>query len=128
MSVTDSIAKLLVDAQFTSVFTQSLSALDCAEPIIVSAGAFKREERFADEERGHIAVTVLVVRELAAEAERVAEECERCVRRASWEPYADAGRYRICGLDTSAPAFRERDSSGRYVWGFEVDVTVVRAL
>ena len=94
----------------------------------MTAAAFECEERFADEERGHIAVTVLVVRELAAEAERVAEECERCVRRTSWEPYADADRYRICGLDTCAPVFKERDSSGRYVWGFDVDVTVVRAL
>ncbi len=35
---------------------------------------------------------------------------ERAVRRADWEPYADAGAYRIVGIDTTAPAFRERDS------------------
>lgn len=41
---------------------------------------------------------------------------------------ADAGSCRIVGIDTSAPAFKERDSSGRYVWAFDVTCTVVRSL
>ena len=36
--------------------------------------------------------------------------------------------YRIAGINTTAPAFKERDSSGRYVWSFEVACTEVREL
>lgn len=129
MSCAESIAKLLVDAHFTSCFTKVCpSALDCAEPIVVTEGAFSRGSRLAEEERGSVAVTVLVVREVAADAESVAVAAELAVRRADWEPYADAGGYRIVGIDTTAPAFKERDSSGRYVWAFDVACTVVRSL
>jgi hypothetical protein len=129
MSCADSIAKLLVDAHFTSCFTKVCpSALDCEEPIVVVDGAFSRGTRLAEEERGSVVVTVIVVQEVSADAESVAIAAELAVRRADWEPYADAGGYRIVGVDTSAPAFRERDSSGRYVWAFDVTCTVVRSL
>ena len=129
MSCADSIAKMLTDAHFTSCFTKVLpSALDCEEPIVVTEGAFSRGSRLAEEERGSVVVTVLVVRGVMADAESVAAAAELAVRRADWEPYADAGEYRIVGIDTSAPAFRERDSSGRYVWAFDVSCTVVRSL
>ena len=129
MSCADAIAKLLADAHFTSYFTKVRpSALDCAEPIVMTEGAFERDSRMAEEERGTVAVTVMVVREVAADAESVAIAAERAVRRADWEPYADAGPYRIVGIDTTAPAFRERDSSGRFVWAFDVACTVVRSL
>ncbi len=129
MSCAESIKKLLVDAHFTSCFTKVLpSALDCAEPIVVVEGAFSHESRMAEEERGAVAVTVMVVREVAADAESVAVDAELAVRRADWEPYADAGTYRIVGVDTTAPAFRERDSSGRYVWAFDMACTVVGSL
>ena len=129
MSCAESIAKLLADAHFTSCFTKVCpSALDCAEPIVVTEGAFSRGSRLAEEERGSVAVTVLVVREVAADAESVAVAAELAVRRADWEPYADAGGYRIVGIDTTAPAFKERDSSGRYVWAFDGACTVVRSL
>ena len=129
MSCAESIAKLLADAHFTSCFTKVCpAALDCAEPIVVTEGAFSRGSRLAEEERGSVAVTVLVVREVAADAESVAVAAELAVRRADWEPYADAGGYRIVGIDTTAPAFKERDSSGRYVWAFDVACTVVRSL
>ena len=128
MSCADSIAKLLVDAHFTNCFTKvGPSALDCAEPIVVVDGAFVRESRQVEEERGTVAVTVLVVREVAADAESVALAAERAVRMGCWEPYAAAGPYRIVSIDTTAPAFKERDSSGLFVWSFEVACTVVRA-
>ncbi|MBR3312501.1 MAG: hypothetical protein IKG18_00025 [Atopobiaceae bacterium] len=95
---------------------------------MVLEGGFERKSRQVEEERGTVVVTVLVVREVAAEAEGVAVAAERAVRRASWEPYADAGAFRIVGIDTAAPAFRERDGSGRFVWSFEVSCTVVRAM
>ena len=129
MNCVDSIGKLLVDAHFTSCFTKVLpSALDCEEPIVVTEGAFSRDARIAEEERGSVVVTVLVVREVMADAESVAAAAELAVRRADWEPYADAGGYRIAGIDTTAPSFKERDSSGRYVLAFDVTCTVVRSL
>ncbi len=129
MSCAVAIASLLADAHFTSYFTKVLpSALDCAEPIVVTEGAFVRDSRQAEEERGTVIVTVMVVREVAADAEVVATAAERAVRRADWEPYADAGSCRIVGIDTTTPAFKERDSSGRFVWSFDVTCTVVRSL
>ncbi len=129
MSCAESIRKLLADAHFTNCFTKVLpSAHDCEEPIVVTEGAFEREFRLTEEERGSIAVTVMVVREVMADAESVAAAAELAVRRADWEPYADAGGYRIAGIDTTAPSFKERDSSGRYVWSFDVTCAVVRSL
>ena len=129
MSCADAVAGMLGDAHFTSYFTKVCpSALDCAEPIVVTEGAFVRDSRQVEEERGAVAVTVMVVREVAADAESAAITAEQAVRRADWEPYADAGAYRIVGSDTAAPAFKERDSSGRFVWSFDVTCTVVRSL
>ena len=129
MSCADSIAKLLADAHFSCYFSKvHPSALDCAEPIVAVEGAFSRDSRMAEEERGSIVVTALVVREVMADAESVAIAAEMAVRRADWEPYADAGAYRIVGIDTTAPAFKERDSGGRYVWAFDVSCAVVRSL
>lgn len=129
MSCADSVASLLADAHFTSYFTKVRpSALDCAEPIVVVEGMFERNSRMSEEERGTIVVTVMVVREAAADAESVATAAELAVRHADWEPYADAGSYRIVGIDTTAPAFKERDSSGRFVWSFDVACAVVRSL
>lgn len=128
MSVKDSIAKLLVDADFTSCFTKPVSAALVPEPIVVAEGAFVRESRQPEEERGTVTATVLVVREDAAEAGAVALGCERAVRGADWEPYADAGPFRIVGIDTTVPAFLEEDGSGRAAWKFEVVCTVVREL
>lgn len=128
MSVAVQIKNLLLNSDFSNVFSTIPSALDCAEPIVVSAGDFKRESRLREEERGTVLVDVLVVREVEDDAEAVSVSCEKAVRRADWEPYADSGDYRIVGLDTTAAAFRERDSSGRFVWGFEAECTVVRSL
>lgn len=129
MSCADSIVKLLADAHFSCYFSKVLpSALDCEEPIVAVESPFSRDSRLAEEERGTVTVTVLVVREVPAFAEDAATAAEQAVRRADWEPYADAGSYSIVGIDTTAPAFKERDSSGRYVWSFEVACTVVRVL
>ena len=121
------VASLLVRAKFTNVFTFSCSALECAEPIVVRAGGFVRDVRLVDEERGAVVVSVLVVREVLADAEAVAGACERCLRGCCWDGGADSGAYRVVGLDTSAPESREQDGSGRWVFGFEVVLTVVRS-
>ena len=127
MNVAENIISALT-SEFTSCFTKPVSALEYPEPIVAIQGAYEREAVMVGEERGTVPVTVLVVRESAGEAEVAAIACERIIRRMDWEPYADAGSYRIVGLDTTAPEFKERDSSGRFVWSFTVAVTAVREL
>ncbi len=122
------VAKALLEGDFASYFARIPSAAVDPEPIVLREGAFERDVRMPDEERGTVTVTVLVVREVEAEAERVAEEAERWVRSYGWEPVAENGSWRIRGLDTTAPAFKERDGSGRFVWSFDVVLTVVRSL
>lgn len=106
------IAKALLEGDFASYFASVPSALDDPEPIVLRQGAFEREARMENEERGTVAVTVLVVREVEATADADAQACERWLRSYGWEPYAENGSWRICGLDTTAPAFKERDGSG----------------
>ena len=129
MSCADSIAKLLVAGGFSEVFSKvSPPALVCADPIVVSEGAFERTSRGDGEERGTVTVGVAVVRELCGDAEDIAARCERLVRCCDWETEADAGDYRIVGVDTTAPRLDCRDASGRYIWRFDVEVTAVRSL
>ena len=120
------IAKCLLEGDFASHFANVPSAAECPEPIVLRQGRFEREARMEDEERGHVVVTVLVVREVAVDAEEDALACERLVRSSSWEAFSENGSWRVCGLDTSAPCFKERDGSGRFVWYFDVTLTVVR--
>lgn len=121
------IKNALVSGDFSGHFsTFPPSAADHPECVVVLEGAFSRESRIEGEERGTVPVTVLVVREVAADAEAVAIACEQWLRSYGWERNSEAWPYRIAGIDTKAPAFKERDSSGRFVWQFEVTVTVVR--
>lgn len=89
---------------------------------------FEREARMEDEERGTVTVAVLVVRDVEAIAEADAQACERWIRAYGWELVAENGSWRICGLDTTMPSFKERDGSGRFVYEFDVRLTVVRSL
>ena len=129
MLVAEMIASALVDAEFPNVFPKvSPAYFHCEEPIVLFHCGFERESRIEGEERGTVHVSVFVVRELPAEAESVAIAAEKCIRDADWEAFAESGPWRIAGLDTLAPELSERDSSGRYVWQFEVDVTAVRTI
>lgn len=109
------VAKALLDGDFASYFASVPSAADDPEPIVLRQGKFERVSRMEDEERGTVAVSVLVVREVEADAEADAMACERWLRRYGWERHAENGSWRIAGLDTTAPAFRGRDGSGRFV-------------
>lgn len=122
------VANALLDGHFASHFARIPSAADDPEPIVLREGGFERTARMDEEERGTVVVAVLVVREVEADAESVADAAERWVRGYGWERHAENGTWRICGLDTTAPAFRERDGSGRFVYSFDVTLTVVRSL
>ena len=122
------VKSLLFRAHFSKVFSFSCSALECPEPIVVTAGGFVRDARMTEEERGAVTVSVRVVRNVEADARSVAEACERALRGAPWDPGADSGQYRVCGMDTTAPASELRDSSGRFVYKFDVILTVAREI
>ena len=122
------VSSLLFRAKFTNLFTFSCSALECAEPIVVTAGGFVRDVRMTGEERGAVTVCVRVVRNVEMDARSVAEACERALRGSPWDPGVDSGQYRVCGLDTTAPVFEMRDSSGRFVYKFDVILTVAREI
>ena len=129
MMVAEMIASALLGGEFPNVFPKvSPGYFHCEEPIVLLQGGFERESRIESEERGRIHVSVFVVRELPAEAEGVAIAAEKYIRGASWEPFAESELWRIAGIDTTAPELSERDSSGRYVWQFEVIVTAVREI
>ena len=117
-----------LEGDFASYFASLPSADMEPEPIVVREGRLERVSRMEHEERGTVTVAVMVVREVAAKAEADAIACERWIRRYGWEPVAENGSWRIAGLDTTAPAFKERDGSGRFVWTFDVVLTVVRSL
>lgn len=128
MLVANLISNMLVSGDFSNYFSKLPSALECAEPIVVAEGAFERESRIDGEERGIVPVTAMVVRDVSADAESVAIAAERWLRSCDWEQNSEAGHWRIVGIDTSAPFLKARDSSGRYVWQFGVDVKVVREI
>ena len=122
------VAKALLEGDFASYFASLPSADDEPEPIVLREGKFERVSRMEHEERGTVAVAVLVVREVAATAEADAIACEKWIRAYGWEPVAENGSWRIVGLDTTAPSFKELDGSGRFVWAFDVLLTVVRGI
>ena len=124
--VANLVKESLVRGDFANCFTKPVSALSCAEPIVVLEGVFSRTSRIDGEERGGVPVTVLVVREDADAAETVAVACEQLLRCCDWEWGAEAFPYRVVGLDSTAPRFKERDASGRFVWEFSFELTVAR--
>ena len=129
MLVANLIKDMLVSADFSGYFsTFAPSAADAPEPVVLVEGPFTRESRIDGEERGIVPVSVLVVREDAEEAESLAIALEAFLRGADWEPFSESGPWRIVGIDTAVPAFRERDSSGRFVYEFTVEVTAVRSV
>ena len=120
---------MLVSGDFSGYFsTFPPSAREHPECVVLLEGGFERESAIEGEERGAVPVTVLVVREDAAEAEELAIAMERHLRGCDWEPFCEAGPWRVVGLDTTAPTMKERDSSGRYVWKFTVTLTMVRSV
>ena len=122
------VAKALLEGDFASYFASLPSADVEPEPIVLREDRFERVSRMEHEERGTVAVSVLVVREAAVTAEADAQACERWIRTYGWEPVAENGSWRIAGLDTTAPAFKGTDGSGRHVWAFDVVLTAVRSI
>jgi len=123
------VKNMLVSGDFSGYFsTFPPSARDHPECVVLLEGEFTRESAIEGEERGTVPVTILVVREDASYAEELAIAMERHLRGCDWEPFCEAGPWRVVGLDTTAPALKERDSSWRFVWKFTVTLTVAREI
>ena len=79
--VAGAVASMLCALGFAGVFCAPPSAGFCAEPIVVTQGAFAREARLADGgERGRVDVDVLACREGAGAAEAVCLAAARARR------------------------------------------------
>ena len=127
--VLDLAAAVLVEAGWAGVFTRPPAAWLCAEPIVLTCGAWERDARTPDgEERGLRSVDVLVCREDAAEAEAACLAAERDLRGGGWEGAGEGWRCRVAAVDSDAPCPRGRDASGRWLWGFTLLLKVVRDL
>lgn len=127
MIVEMAIAAILKDADIEGVSIARQSVLTCPECVRVGHAAYKSEERFTEGECGACEVVVLICRDTDMKAKSVADACESAIKQAMWERYADMGRERICSMDAARPKFKERDSSGRYVYQVAVSVTVDRS-
>lgn len=128
MRVANLVSKWLVRGDFSNYFSTIPSAAVVPEPIVLREGLFERESAIGGEERGTVPVAVYVVREVEADAEAVAIACEQWIRSFGWESDSECWPWRAVGVDTSGPVFKERDTSGRFVWQFTVEVTVVRTV
>lgn len=127
-SAVAAVAKMLVDSGFADVHTVAPSALDCEEPIVVRPGEFNRDATMTDAEHGTLCVQVLVVRVYMWDGTGDASDCENALRAIDWTPYARISRKRVCGIDTDEPDLLKVDDSYRFVYGFNVYLTVERAL
>jgi hypothetical protein len=122
------VADALMRAGITDVHVGPVSSLDCECPVVVGDAAAKRTDRMEDgSERGEAAVRVTCVRETSNEAEDACYACERAVRARGFSEADGDATMRVAALDTTWPVSQGRDASGRWVWSFDVVLTVVRA-
>lgn len=120
------VAMWLRASGFTDVLVRTASALLVPEPVVVLGQGYERDARTRGCERGRFCVRVLVVRESPADAGEAALHAEACVRKAAWKDTDATDGWRLRGVDTTVPAFRGYDGSGRAVWGFAVTMTCER--
>lgn len=120
------VAKWLIAAGFKGVIAGTVSALMRPEPIAVVSEGYKRDARTRNAERGVFNLRVYVVREVAAEAGKIALAAEWACRRASWKAGDATCGWTLCGVDTTVPAFEGYDNSGRAVFAFAVRLTCER--
>lgn len=125
--VCEAVATLLRTLGYANVFTSPPSARLCCEPIVLTCGEYAREARLADGiERGTQAVGVLVCCEDPCDAEATCRAVERDLRRSPWTGSGDGWHCRVAAVDSGAAEYRGRDSSGRWLWRFELVLTVER--
>ncbi len=126
MRIENAVKGMLEEAGVVDVFTAPPSVLACAEPVVVGRAVFERGMELAYGERGTARVPVLACRESMDGAREAASLCAGALRAAGWVRFADVGGARICSMGVGAPAFGERDGSGRFVYEVGVAVDVAR--
>lgn len=123
--VADVVATLLGALGYGNVFCSPPPARVCCEPIVLTQGAFERDARLADgAERGRVPVGVLVCCEDPRDSEATCRAVERDLRRESWTGAGDGWHCRVCAADSGGSAPRGRDGSGRWLWGFDLILTL----
>lgn len=123
--VVDVVATLLGALGYGNVFCSPPPVRVCCEPIVLTQGAFERDARLADgAERGRVPVGVLVCCEDPRDSEATCRAVERDLRRESWTGAGDGWHCRVCAADSGGSAPRGRDGSGRWLWGFDLILTL----
>lgn len=117
------VANILMAAGIDGVTIKRPRVEDSAESVVVGRGKYTRDEQLVDGERGRYEASVLVARDTEEEAIDMAWEVEITLRESAWEPFNECESEYVCSIEPYAPAFREKDSSGRYV--YEVLATIV---
>ena len=118
-------AALLRALGYGNAFCSPPPARLCCEPIVLTQGAFERDARLADgAERGRVPVGVLVCCEDPRDSEATCRAVERDLRRESWTGAGDGWHCRVCAADSGGSAPRGRDGSGRWLWGFDLILTL----
>ena len=127
MSAAAMVARVLRRSGHKGVFEQPPTALMCSEPVVVSDAGWRAcSKGAAGDVRGVAVVNVLVCRDRASEARIRCEAVEQAIRRARWGAYAFAGEWEVTACSTAPPEPKGRDGSGRWLWGFEVELTMRR--
>lgn len=127
MSAAAMVAQALRRTGLRGVFERPPAALTCSEPVVVADAGWRSCTTGADGGmRGVAVVAVLTCRDRASEARVRCEAAEHALRRARWGACAFSGEWEVTACTTSPPEPKGRDGSGRWLWGFEVELTMRR--
>ena len=127
MSAAAMVAEALRRSGQNGVFEDPPSALACSEPIVVAdAGWRSCTTGVGDGMRGTALASVLVCRDRARDARIRCEAAESAIRQTRWGSYAFAGDWSAAACATTPPEPKGRDGSGRWLWGFDVELTMKR--
>lgn len=111
---------------YSNVFDVAPSVRVCCEPIVLGGNGFECEARFADGSvRGTEKVSVLVCCDDARDSENTCRAVWADLRGCGWPGLAALDCCRVVAVACGVPTYRGRDGSGRWLWGFEMDCTVV---
>ena len=111
---------------YSNVYDVPPSVRVCCEPVVLCGSGLDVEARFADgSARGKEKISVLACCDDARDAESTCRGVWADVRGYGWAGIAALGGWRVVSVTAGLPTYRGRDGSGRWLWGFEMDCTVV---
>lgn len=124
----DVVAEMLRTLGYANAYATPPSARLCAEPVVVACGGWERTARLVDgAERGTQSVEVLVCCDDPTDAEATARAAERDLRGADWAGIS-GWEWRVIAVDSGGCRPVGRDGSGRWLWAFELVLTIEREI